>query len=358
METTRFGMIGLHNHYHAYPFAEYLQRGVAGAKLVSVADERANYAKEFAQQYGIDTAHKDYRQMLDSEALDAVIITSYTSAHAEHVEACAERDLHVLLDKPIATTMADARRIADAVDSSGIKLMMAYLLRFLPPYTKMKQLVDEGVIGELTSAFYSIRIPANFIKDSPDADHLGWYADPEKGGGGGFLDHAVHFTDWIRWFFECDALDVNGRIASLNYKDLPVEDYGIATYRMSSGAIATVESTWHTAEWYGPSASPDRCTLTGTQGEIEFHYQKSPQVEVASINEPYTGRVHLDWSGEDRYEICYRNILVDFLDAIHNDSPAVPSAMDGLKALEMVLAAYESDRANQTVTIPAAGRSQ
>jgi predicted dehydrogenase len=355
MDQVRFGIIGLHNHYHAYPMADYLKRGIPNASLVAVADERADYAEKFAQQYGAQAAYKDYRELLDRKDIDAVIITSYTSAHAEQVEASAASGRHILLDKPIATSLADANRIAAATEKYQVKLLMAYLLRYLPAYQKAKQLVDEGVIGKLTSAFYSIRIPATFIKDAPGVDYRGWYADPAKGGGGGFIDHGVHFTDWFRWFFESDAVSANGRTATLKYTDLPVEDYGIATYQLESGAVVTVESTWHTAEWYGPMASPDRCTLTGTDGEIEFHYQKSPQIEVASIHEPYTGRVYFDWIGEERSEICYRNMLVDFVDCLLNDRDPVPNAVDGLKALEMILAAYESDRCNQTVQIPLKG---
>jgi len=237
METIRIGIIGLHNHYHAYPFAEYLKRGVPGLKLVAVSDERANYAADFAREYGAEASYKEYQELLQRDDIDAVIITSYTSAHAEQVEACAKSKRHILLDKPISTTMVDAERIVHAAKENGVVLLMAYLLRYLPAYQKMKQLVDKGAIGTLTSAFYSIRIPAHFIKDTPDADHLGWYADPIKGGGGGFLDHAVHFTDWTRWFFGQDAVDVNGRIASLNYTDLP------------SKITASPPSVWKAAQW-------------------------------------------------------------------------------------------------------------
>lgn len=355
MDKVRFGMIGLHNHYHAYPMAEYLQRGINNAALVAVADERRPYAETFAGKFGVEAHYTDYRRLLDRKDIDAVIITSFTSAHAEQVEASAASGRHILLDKPIATSLADAGRIVAAAEQHHVRLLMAYLLRYLPAYRKAKELVDQGVIGTPTSAFYSIRIPATFIKDAPGVDYQGWYADPAKGGGGGFIDHGVHFTDWVRWFFNSDAVDVNGRMASLKYTRLPVEDYGIATYRLQSGAVATVESTWHTAEWYGPMASPDRCTLTGTEGEIEFHYQKSPQIEVASTRDPYRGRTYFDWAGEERSDICYRNMLVDFVDALLTGRDPVPGPVDGLKALEMVLAAYESDRCNQTVQLPMKG---
>jgi predicted dehydrogenase len=345
----RIGIVGLHNHYHAYPMADYLARGIPGARLVAVADERKELARTFGERYCGGDFTTDYDALLARSDIDAVIVTSYTSAHADHVEAAAAAGKHVLLDKPIATTAEDAARIVAA--GKRVTVMMAYLLRFLPVYQRVYEAVQQGSVGELVSAFYSIRVPATFITDSPGSDERGWYADPVRGGGGGFLDHGVHFTDFMRWFFGCDATSAVGRMASLTYRDLGVEDYGIATYTMESGAIVTVESTWHAADWYGPLASPDRCTLTGTEGEIELHYQRSPQVEIAGRVAPYDGRVHLDLVGEERYEVCYRNNIVAFLDAIRGDGPATPDALDGAKALEMVLAAYQSDREGRTVAI-------
>jgi predicted dehydrogenase len=352
MDTVRFGVMGLHNHYHAYPMGDYLRRGLPHTKLVAVADERERYAREFASAYAAEDYYSDYRRLVERDDIDAVIVTSYTSAHAEHVEMCAQAGKHVLLDKPIATSMKDAWRIVRAVEQHGVKLMMAHLLRLLPAYRKAKELLDQGVIGEPVSAIYSIRVPAAFIREAPDVTTQGWYVDPQKGGAGGFLDHAVHFTDFFRWFFATDGKNVMGRIASLTYKDLPVEDYGIAIITMQNGAICTVESTWHAAEWFGPMASPDRCTVTGTQGEIELHYQTSPQISVAGNRPPYEGRVYFDWKGEERYEICYRNLVQEFAQCILEDKPVLTDARDGLRALEMALAAYRSHQTNQAVELP------
>lgn len=353
MTNLRLGVIGLHNHYHAYPIGDYLRRGIDGAELIAVADERERYAREFAQTFGAKAWTSDYRELLQRDDIDAVIITSYTSAHAEQVEAAAEAGKHVLLDKPIATTLEDADRIVEA--GSRVKVMLAYLLRFLPAYRKAYEVLQSGAIGDPVSAIYSIRVPAAFIKDTPDADTQGWYADPEKGGGGGFLDHGVHFTDFFRWFFASEPTQVVARVGNLTYKDLGVEDYGIATYTLESGAIVTVESTWHAADWYGPTASPDRCSLTGTRGEIELHYQKSPQLEIAAREDPYRGRVYLDWDGEERSDICYRNMVAEFVACIRDDRPPIPDAEDGRKALEMVLAAYAADRENRTIDFPYKG---
>jgi predicted dehydrogenase len=347
----RVGIVGLHNHYHAYPFAKELVRGIPGLELVGVADERAALAESFAAEFG-GTWTTDYAELIQRDDVDAVIITSYTSAHAEHVALAAAAGKDILLDKPIATTMADADSIVEA--GKSVKVMLAYLLRYLPAYIRVKEAVDAGAVGDLVSGFYSIRFPVGAIVDSPGATEQGWYTDPIKGGGGGFLDHGVHFTDFFRWFFGSEPKSVTAHIGSLTYKDLGVEDYGIATYTLENGAIVTVESTWHAPDYFGPLNSPDHASLSGTKGEIELHYQKSPQYEIQGTEEPWLGRQYVDLVGEERYDACYRDLLVEFERAIRTDTQPVPDAEDGRRALEMILAAYESHRTGRRIEFPLA----
>jgi predicted dehydrogenase len=298
----------------------------------------------------------DYAELINRSDVDAVIVTSYTSAHADHVELAAAAGKPVLLDKPIATTMADAERVVAA--GKRVKVMLAYLLRFLPAYLEIRDAVKAGAVGDLVSGFYSIRFPVGAITDAPGVTEQGWYIDPIRGGGGGFLDHGVHFTDFFRWFFESEPATVTAHIGSLTYKDLGVEDYGIATYTLKNGAIVTVESTWHAPDYFAPLNSPDHASLSGTKGEIELHYQKSPQTEIQGTEEPWLGRRYADFTGEDRYEACYRNLLIAFEEAIRLDHEPVPNAVDGKVALEMILAAYASHETGQRITFPFEGSAK
>ena len=350
MTCIRLGVVGLHNHYHAIPFVEELERGIDGLELVAFSDERPKVAQTFADAHPDLEWTTDHDELLGRDDVDGVIVTSYTSAHADHVERAAATGKHVLLDKPISTTMEDADRVVAV--SKDVKVMLAYLLRFIPVYQQAKQAVMDGAVGDLRSGIYSIRVPAGFITDHPETDDQGWYADPIKGGGGGFIDHGVHFTDFYRWFFESEPVSVTAAIGTLTNPDLGVEDYGIATYILDNGAIVTVESTWHAPGWYAPLSSPDRCSLSGTEGEIELHYQKSPQMEIQGSFEPWNKRSYVDLTGDDRYERCHRDLLIEFGRCIIEDDEPVPSADDGRRALEMVLAAYEADRLGTRVSFP------
>lgn len=350
MKPLRVGLVGLHNHYHAIPFADQLQRGIEGLELVAVSDEREELVRTFGDERLGGDWTTDSMALIARDDIDAVIITSYTSAHADQVEQAARYGKHVLLDKPISTTLADADRIVAA--SKKVKVMLAYLLRFLPAYREAQKALAAGAIGKPVSGLYSIRVPAEFIKDHPGADHMGWYIDPIKGGGGGFLDHGVHFTDFFRWFFASDPVSVVSTIGNLTYPEIGTDDYGIATYTLASGAMVTVESTWHAGGWFAPLTSPDRATVNGTRGEIELHYQKSPQIEIQGIDDPWRQRRYVDYTGDERYEDCYRNLLIEFHDVIREDRAPVPSAADGRAALEMVLAAYEANNTGKRVSFP------
>lgn len=348
--TLKLGMLGLHNHYHAFPIARYVQRGIDGVELVAVHDPRSSYAEDFARQFGIDRVVASRDALLASD-VDAVVVMSHTAAHREDVLACAEAGKHVLLDKPIALTVAEASEMVTAADRAGIVFMIAYHVRFLPVYQKAKALIDEGVIGRPLTMKMSIRCPLQYVTETPTSASPGWYVDPALAGGGGFLDHAVHYSDAMRYLLGSEGVRVVGKVAKLTDHDIAVDDYGVCIVTTDKGQIVTLESTWHAADWYSPMASPEECLIVGSAGEIHVHHQKSPQLEVSGKG--IAGRQYFDWQGEDRQMIAYRNIVVDFARAIDERAAPCASGRDGLKALAIVEAAHSSSASGKEVEVTA-----
>ena len=314
-------------------------------------------AKSFGETYCDGDWTTDYAQLIQRDDIDAVIVTSYTSAHADHVELAAAAGKHVLLDKPIATNLADAKRIVEA--GKTVKVMLAYLLRYLPAYRQVFAAVEEGAVGDLVSGFYSIRFPAGFIKDNPDADDQGWYRDPIKGGGGGFIDHGVHFTDFFRWFFKSEAATVTAHIGSLTYKDLGVEDYGIATYTLENGAIVTVESTWHAPDYFGPLSSPDHASLSRharARSSCTIRRARRPRSK-ASTSPGSAGGTSTSSARIATSAATATSSSRSPRRSVTTASPS-PNAVDGYKALEWILGAYESHRTGQRVAFPLANAAR
>jgi predicted dehydrogenase len=227
-----------------------------------------------------------------------------------------------------------------AAEAAGTILMLAYHVRFLPVYQKALALIEEGVIGRPLTMKMSIRCPLKYVMDTPGSSTPGWYADPALAGGGGFLDHAVHYADAMRYLLGSEGRHVIGKIAKLTDHQLAVDDYGVCIITTEEGQLVTIESTWHAAEWYSPMASPEECLIVGTEGEIHVHHQKSPQLEVSGKG--IAGRQYFDWSGDDRQMIAYRNLVAAFARAIDSGTDPGVDGTDGLKALAIIEAAHKS----------------
>lgn len=347
--TVKLGVLGLHNHYHAYPMADFVQRGIDGVEIVAVYDERQEHATSYANQFGIDHVAQSREEMLADPAIDGMIVMSHTAAHHDDVLACARAGKHVLLDKPIALTVPLAAEMVEAARVAGIVFMLAYHVRFLPVYQKARTLIEEGVIGRPMTMKMSIRCPLQYVTGTPTSKTPGWYADPALAGGGGFLDHAVHYTDAMRYLLGSEGKRVIGKVAKLTDHQIGLDDYGVCIVTTDKGELVTIESTWHAADWYQPMASPEECLIVGTDGEIHVHHQKSPQLEVSGKGIP--GRQYFDWKGDDRQLIAYRNLVVEFADAIRTGHVPHADGVDGQKALAIVEAAYKSSATGREIDV-------
>ena len=347
--TIKLAVLGLHNHYHAFPMADYAHRGIDGVEIVSVFDARQDYAADYARQFGIAKVARSRDELLADPAIKGVLVMSHTAAHHDDVLACAKAGRHVLIDKPVALTVAEAKRMVDAANAAGIVFMLAYHVRFLPVYQKVRALIEDGTIGRPLTMKMSIRCPLQYVTDTPTSKAPGWYVDPALAGGGGFLDHAVHYTDAMRYLLGSEGKRVFGKVAKLTDHKIDLDDYGVCVVTTDQGQLVTIESTWHAADWYSPMASPEECLIVGTEGEIHVHHQKSPQLEVSGRGIP--GRQYFDWKGDDRQMIAYRNMVVDFARAIETGTASGANGIDGLKALAIIEAAHKSSDAGREVDI-------
>jgi predicted dehydrogenase len=329
--------------------AAYLAKGLPGLELVSVYDERAELAKRFAKQYSVPETHSSRDSLLERSDIDAVLIMSDTAGHREDLLSAAKHKKHVLLDKPIALNVKEATEMVQFADEAGIVFQMAYLIRYLPSYKKARQLIRDGVIGRPLTMKIGIRCPLHFIRDNPDATEPGWYTDPKRGGAGGFMDHGIHYSDALRFLLNSEAVEVFGKIAKLTEHPIEVDDYGVCIVTTDRNEIVTIESTWHAPAWYAPLTSQEECLIVGTDGEIHIHYQKTPQLEVSG--KTGTGREYYDWLGEERYEVCYRDALLDFAETIRSGNSPSVSGNDGKIALEIIEAAYRSSSAGTVVRL-------
>lgn len=244
----RFGLLGF-AHDHAHFWAHAINHA-PDADLVGIWDDDADRGQRAARDYKAEFVPELPRLL---ERCDAVGITSTTAQHAPLIEAAARAGVHVLCEKPLATSAAECARIERAVAAAGVVFMQHFPKRFDPVNDELAALVHRGDLGAITL----VRVRHGHAHGLDTAWQARWYTDPAASGGGTLLDEGIHAADLLRWLLgEPTAVR-----ATLGHTlGLPVEDTATATFRFPSGTIAEVATGW------GFLAAEQSVEVYGTQG--------------------------------------------------------------------------------------------
>ena len=237
MERVRVGIVGCgfisNAHFLAY-------RNNPQAEVVAVADVNADSAKKFAATYGIKKWYASVKDLLAEDDVDAISVCTPHFAHAEVVVAAAEMGKHVLVEKPFATTTADADKMIEAAKRSKVKLMVAFVNRFIPAFKEAKQLIEDGAIGKI------VQLKSTRWGWIPWTD---WYVDPEKGGGL-LSDRFCYGVDYARWLTGSEVDEVFVLGGALVHQEKARKygkdfiDNAKVVMRMKNGVIAEAEESY------------------------------------------------------------------------------------------------------------------
>jgi len=226
-EKLRIGVIGLGliGSLHARILSE-----APHAQLVAVTDVCGKTAKEYGERYSCNY-YTDFRQMCDEEELDAVSICTPDQFHAENAIYAAQKGLHLLIEKPLAMTEAEARKIVLAADTAGVRMMVAQLLHFDPRYVKVKEAVRDGLIGDVIHMF--------FKRTNPRANgrRLGGKVSI-------FYFIGVHDIDMMCCYAQSRPIRAYCQRVSKVNADIGCEDTVMAIINFESGAVGTLELCW------------------------------------------------------------------------------------------------------------------
>ncbi|MFB6173842.1 MAG: Gfo/Idh/MocA family protein [Halobacteriales archaeon] len=299
--------------------------GIDGATVGAVASP--NTAASFvAERVPGATAYGDAEAMCAGADLDAAAVVTPTHTHPEMVETAASHGLDVICEKPLARTMAGGRAIADAVADAGITFMTAHVVRFFPEYAAAKERIDAGEVGDPGVA----RTRRAFGFEGG----RGWFDDPERSGGV-LLDLGVHDIDYLRWVLG-DVERVFTRRAG--WSGDGESEVALSLLRFGSGAVGHVEAWWVE----GPAVPfTTALEVAGDEGLIEHAND-----EVQPLRRFDADGVHVprDPVGDDLplRRDGYRRQLEHFLECAEDGTePAVPVG-EGLRSMQVALAAIES----------------
>src|SRR5690625_3093371 len=202
-------------HMHAYSYAEGLKK-LPQVEFVGIFDDDLERGREVSETF--ETTHyADQAEFLEQE-MDAVIICSENNRHKEMVLNAAKAKKHILCEKPIATTIEDAKEMIQVCDEEDVILQIAYPVRFSSPMRELKEMIDRGELGEVVACRTTNR------GQNPG----GWFIDEEQSGGGAVLDHTVHMVDIMRWYLGEEVTEVEAIVDSY-FHDVDIDDAGILT---------------------------------------------------------------------------------------------------------------------------------
>lgn len=328
MKALRVGIISF-AHTHSIGYASILRDRPDVECVVTDPEHGSRPAGEsggraLADELGV--AYVDTVDELLAWHPDAVIICSENARHADDAVRAARLGAHVLCEKPLATTRADAQRIIDACDDAGVFLMTAFPVRFTPEYAELKGRLDGGDLG----AVLSISGANNGRLPTARA----WFTDPALAGGGAIADHTVHVADLIFGLFPDARIEEVFAVANrMLHPERAAETAGLVSLRYSNGLTAVIDCSWSVPEHYPTWGGVTMRVITqGGTAELAPFAERLDgfdEAERAPLWLPY---------GTD-LDVA---MLDEFLSAIREGRQPVPSGRDGLRALEVVLAAYES----------------
>jgi predicted dehydrogenase len=324
---------------HAVSYSNTL-KGIEGAELAAIHDEDARRGRQFAEQFGIPF-YAGLDQLLQREDIQCVIVCSPTDQHRDLVCAAARSGKHVLCEKPLATTIADASVMIETCRSQGVLLQIPFVSRFYPMLQTARRIVQNGEIGPVLGAVGGNRGVPPLPPAYPE-----WILDPVQAGGGALMDHSVHVTDAMRFVLGVEVESVFAEKSIFHPLGLAVEDCGLISLTFQNGIIASVDPSWSIPE-KNPYHYDFYLRILGEKGIINLDDTRQALTVVS--DRPEQSGVHAQPFGLD----VDLEMLRHFIRCVRLGENLFPAATgeDGLRALEIALAAYDSIREHQPVLL-------
>jgi scyllo-inositol 2-dehydrogenase (NAD+) len=307
--------------------AENLRRLVPEARLVGVADVDVARAKKVAEELEIDHSFGSFETLLDRKEIRAVVIAAPDKFHAQAIRTAAAAKKDILCEKPLALHLDDARAALKAVSDAGVRLQIGFMRRYDPAHAAAKKQIEAGEIGEPV-IFKSI----GRDKDTPP---LAGYQSGVNGML--FYNSSIHDFDLARWMMSDEVNEVHSyttvsiRPEVAQYGDVVA---GLINLKYERGAIGNVES--YVQSQYGYDV---RTEVIGSKGSIMVGgLQSAPAIFLKPVGCSYDIVDHFLVRFADAYALEMR----DFVQTILGDKPIKVTGDDGLRALQIAVAAQKS----------------
>ncbi len=308
---------------------------VPTAKVLGITDVFKDGLQELADKYGIEKVYEDYKEMLADKDIDAVLVCSSTDTHADISIEAAKAGKHVFCEKPVDLTPEKVQAVIDAVAEAGVKLQVGFNRRFDHNFAHVRNLINEGKVGDLELIKITSRDPA-----PPPAEYAAV-------SGGMFLDMTIHDFDMARFLAGSDVTEVYANATCLvdpAIGEAGDVDTAIINLKFENGALGVIDNSRRAAYGYD-----QRIEVFGSLGAAMASNDTPTNVTVMNGDGVTTDKPLYFFL--ERYMQSFRDEMVQFVDAILNDKPTPTTGNDGLNSILVALAAKKSVQEGRPVKI-------
>ena len=317
------------------------------AEIIAVCDTRKELVKKWSKELGVD-GYTSYIELLKREDLDAVSICTPHYLHAPMTIAAAVYGKHVLVEKPMATSLIEADEMINACREAGVKLGVIFQSRFAEGPRRIKRLLEEGKLGRIVMAEAIVK----WFRSDTKYYHADKWAECWRGkwsteGGGALINQAIHTIDLFQWFLG-DIDHLYGLYGTYTHT-INVEDVAVAVLKFKNGALGVLEGTVSMPKEFQET----KITILGSKGyvvledrkikvlKIEGEEVKAKEEKEAGIKETLKVQPNL-----------HALQIKDFVDSIIENREPLVNGEEGRKSLEIIQAIYMSSRTGQPVKFP------
>ncbi len=310
--------------------------------LVSICDSKKPILDEHKLKYQVN-AYLDLNDMLKNEKLDLVVLCTPSGVHADQTELCASYHINVMTEKPMATRWNDGLRMVRACDNASVQLFVVKQNRRNSTLQLLKRAVNEGRFGKI----HMVHLNVFWTRPQEYYDQASWRGTWEFDGGA-FMNQASHYVDLLDWLI--GPIEKVQAMMSTTL-DIEVEDTGVLNVKWRNGALGSMSVTMLTY----PKNLEGSITILGETGTVrvggvavndiqhwEFEKSKDYDKEIKEANYQTTSVYGFG------HPLYYKNII----DVFHGNSEPETDGREGLKSLELLIAAYLSARDGKTIPLP------
>lgn len=306
----------------------------AGTRLVAVCSRDLSRAREYATTFGFERAYDDYSALLEDDQVDVVYLATPNHLHARQTVQAAQAGKHVLVEKPMALSSAEAEAMVEACRRARVKLGVGFHLRHHPAHVEIRRWLREGLLGR-PLVLHLAWVRANTRRE-------GWWQDPSQVGAYVTMARGVHLLDLVTFLTGHHPVEVTA-VTDGQRDDRPLEETAVAVLRLPGEAFGVL-----LASRLLPHADSS-LTVFGSEGRAHAAGTLSTD-PAGSIEVSTTTQVHqVSYSGADPYQLQ----IEAFDRSVIDDTEPSASGEDGLSVVRITQALLESARSGRAVALPA-----